>query len=220
MKLIPALQPIINTLNGKIAAYEVLGRWLQGDKILKPHETNPCWVTTDLKMLDLLLDYAEAMTQMPQRLFINVSDAVLSDDEIYREWRRRVTELVQAVGYPVCIEILETVTDDVLANRWGDLRTLPITLALDDFGNGHAHPDRLHEYGWDYCKFVAESLHEPTTMSAVRYCAGRSILMIAEHVESHELKELASRCGVRQHQGFLYYQPEVIDQRFKIGATA
>ena len=215
-KLIPALQPIINTKTGDTTGYEVLVRWHHEGRIILPHEIDPCWVCTDLEMLDVLLDHSDAMARMSQRLFVNVSQDVLQSDSAYKQWRTKMLDLLWTVTYPITVEVLESVSDAVLFKRWQDLRSLGVALAIDDDGEDYSQIERLKKYQWDYCKFDARTLTQDTCIKATRYCAGKSILMIAERVENNDLKQIASQCGLDHHQGFHYYQPEIITEFFEV----
>lgn len=219
MKIVPALQPIINIETGSIWAYEALMRWFVHGTLKDPSQIEPCWVTTDMLMLEKLVEYATPMRKMTQRLFINVSHETLCSDRAYYAWRHKLVELLWAVSYPVTIEVIESVSDEVLAKRWPDLRSIGMALALDDYGDDFSQLERLMRYDWDYCKFDASKLCKEKNALATAYCNEKRIQMIAEKVENSQLMANACQCGLFEHQEFHFYQPEIITHIFDIKVT-
>lgn len=207
MRIVPALQPISNVCTNQVVGYEVLARWSDGQQVYRPCEVSLPWHEIDQLMLGELLRYVGVMDRQLTRLFINVSAETMKHDRQWNLWIAKLNQLTVSVTYSLTVEIVESVEDCVLRERWGDIVDLGLQIALDDFGQKHATLDRLYEFHWDYCKLEAASMNSLASKEAIRYCKTKNIELIAEKIESSLESQYAKSNGMKNQQGYLHGMP-------------
>jgi diguanylate cyclase len=154
----------------------------------------------------------------PLRIAVNVSPRQLEDGRL----PGIVLETLLQTGLPAHrleIEITET---GLIAN-YGNaihtirkLRTLGVTVAMDDYGTGYSSLSTLQNFPFDKIKidrcFVAEVASSKLSAAIVRstllLAAGLNIPVLAEGVESEEALNFLEKEGCAQVQGYLFGRPQ------------
>ncbi|WP_051560214.1 putative bifunctional diguanylate cyclase/phosphodiesterase [Marinobacterium jannaschii] len=221
--LIPAFQPIMHTDSGEIRALEVLSR------IQLPDET----LMSAAEFIEIaesmgkihLLDYivmdkafAAARAENYQGLlFVNMSPRAVIISDFLSEVKM-LTAKHQLNPTQIVFEITERDTIkniSVLERFVGNLRSHGYKLAIDDFGSGFSSFHYLKHLPIDYVKiegeFIANMASDNRDMAFVSSIAKLSqelkLETIAEFVESQEVLEMVSSCGIDYAQGYHIGRP-------------
>jgi diguanylate cyclase (GGDEF)-like protein len=123
----------------------------------------------------------------------------------------------------LCIEITETSAVTSLANARAliqSLRSLQVSVALDDFGAGASSFGYLRELAVDWLKidgqFVRDLLTDPLDMAAVKcfveVARVTGMRTVAEFVETQDILDELRKLGVDCAQGYLVHQAEPLAQ--------
>ncbi len=144
------------------------------------------------------------------------SEATLADDRLFAQWS--LVARSRMAKNTLSIEITEQVSDNTLAHRWKQLKSLGVKIALDDFDQENSSLARLQNYDWDIAKFEVDL---PTGFSdyqmvGIEECAGRGITMIAERIENKQQALTAKDAGLILQQGFLWAHPEIVTAQMPI----
>ncbi len=153
---------------------------------------------------------------------INMSAASLAD----REFREDLLRCVQSnigLNQHVCLEMTESAamtnyedTVDFLeqAKRAG------CQIALDDFGTGFSSLSHIQDLPLDYIKIdgtfikniVNSDLDKALVTSVANIASVLEIKTVAEFVEDQQTLDLLGRLNIDYAQGYLFSQPEELDQ--------
>jgi diguanylate cyclase (GGDEF)-like protein len=207
--LTTVFQPIINLVDGKVIGYEALGR-LQGREedgfgpvlewARKRRRT-----TRTFRHLQALAFERAASRPEGTLLFLN---GRLSDVSILRRRNESWSDVV-----------LEVPESDRRLDQWsdelGDLRTLGLQVAIDDWGVGTADPLRLIQLQPQWVKIdvaLVRQIDHPDVERLVDLLVrwvnpGTQIL--AEGIETESQLEALRHLGVRYGQGFALAQPSL-----------
>lgn len=216
MRIVPALQPIINVCTDQVMGYEILARWWDGQQVYRPDDVNLPWHEIDQLMLGEMLRYIGAMNKVSSRLFINVSADTMKSDRYWNLWIAKLNQLIFAATYALTIEIVESVDDSVLRKRWQDITAMGLSVALDDFGQQHATLDRLYAFPWNYCKLESTTMNSRVCKEAIHYCKRKNIHLIAEKIESALEAEYARDNGMNDQQGYHHGMPLLLTETFTL----
>lgn len=221
---VPYFQPLIDAATGQISSAEVLVRW--------PHETRgllapAVFLDTAanlgiLKRIDevvfghlgeILAGFDRAEIGLP-RVAINVSAGRLADPSLIHD--------IKSSGiHPgrLTVEILESVYLERIGDvvRWtlDELVDLGVTIAVDDFGTGHASVQGLLKIRPSVLKidrqFIQPIVEDETARALVTSIIGigKSLGMsiVAEGVETEEHAFFARDMGCDFLQGFYFGRP-------------
>ena len=162
-----------------------------------------------------------------QRISINLSGVSISD-AAFLEYVKYQFEASGASPDAVIIELTESSALNNFAAAMDfitTLKALGCQFALDDFGKGFSSLSNLKQLPVDYLKidggFILDILNDPVDDHFVRAICeiGHSIdkLIVAEYVESDEIRSRLTELGVDMAQGFGIARPaaiETFDSRF------
>ncbi len=218
-----ALQPVVDTLTGKISHHEVLVRF--------PFDGSPApYIAAAEKrglisQLDcIMLDAAAARLERgDMRLAVNVSGESIQRADIGRELHR-ILKLHDIDHSRLTLEITESsqIHDfDTTTKVVESLRETGAKIVLDDFGAGAASFGYLRSLNVDGVKFDGCFLSEPgcqhrnwALMSAIaRMCDELGMTAVGERVETETDRQTLLRAGVPLAQGYHFGRP-VIDESF------
>lgn len=162
------------------------------------------------------LQLADKMLFDKPHIITNISEATLADDRLFAQWS--LVARSRMAKNTLSIEITEQVSDNTLAHRWKQLKSLGVKIALDDFDQENSSLARLQNYDWDIAKFEVDL---PTGFSdyqmvGIEECAGRGITMIAERIENKQQALTAKDAGLILQQGFLWAHPEIVTAQMPI----
>lgn len=217
------LQPIVDIVDGHVAAFEALCRTPPGSLLATPGELFDAAARAGRLVA---LEHAVALQHvrrfvaldLPGRLFVNVSaDALLA-----QAGRAEVfTAQVRALGLPPSRLVIELTETRPTADAHGlrevgrELRACGLQLALDDLGEGFASLRRWVDIEPAFVKIdrhfvdgIAASAQKRQFLQSILAMAdsgGASV--IAEGVEQEGDLEMLRALGVRLCQGFLLARP-------------
>ena len=219
-------QPIVNTIDGEIYAYEALMR-PESDMCLSPFH---------------ILKYAELMGRLndiERATFLNVLNIIESDKAKFKNRLvflnsipktkvsgddfRRVGELLMKHSDTVVVEMTEQDEPDETELNAVKERYLNMGIhtAIDDYGTGYSNVKNLLRYMPNYVKIdrslLSEIQNSPKKRHFVReiieFCHGNGIMALAEGVETYEELRAVILLGVDLIQGFYTAKPnaDIID---------
>ena len=214
-------QPIINLDKNKVEYYEALLRITTDDEIIPP---NKIFQLIEAKKLDYELDIAIfkqivndlKMGVIPEKtgISINVSGPSIINKEIVKQLSPFEPYLSQ---YKIVLEITETSLITNINHASENIRQLKdsgFLIALDDFGSGYSSISYLSTMPVDIVKFditLIRQLEDEKQFSIISHLAKMiretGHLLVAEGIETEELKEKIKQLGFNYAQGYLYGKP-------------
>ena len=221
-KVFPVFQPIGDSYNLKVHAYEVLMRMEGEDRIVPASEFVPLAESIGLiHKLDYIV-IEKALEELSRsgfggRLFFNLSPRAL----ILRDFIENVVRIVRDLRIDpdrVVFEITERETVrnmELLKSFAAKLKEEGFHFAIDDFGSGFASFMYLKHLPVDYIKIegdfirslLSSRMDKAFVVSITAMCRSLGIKTIAEFVESGEILEAVRRIGVDYVQGFYVGKP-------------
>lgn len=234
-------QPICDLDNGRIAGFEALIRWHHPtDGVMQPKDF--LWIaeqtgfireiglwtleraSRDWPALKKLTGHAKPFVS------VNLSAAQLSDERlvddvkaIFASQNIRPTELKLELTETAMIEHPE-----IALNIMTKLTESGCCIALDDYGSGHSALGRLQRY--PICTIKIDStLVEPITKtvqnqeivrSTVALAHSLNMNVVAEGVESEELRTMLLGMKCEFGQGWLFGGPATLQELLKNGAKS
>lgn len=211
-------QPMVNAVTGAIESAEALARWTH-----PVHGAVPPDIFIPLAERSGLINAlgrsvlrraCRDILALPVKLSVNLSPAQFWDDRLGTE----IADVLTETGFPADrleLEITETFLlrrPDAAANILAHLRTLGVSIALDDFGSGFASIGYLRQLSFDRLKIDRQFIEPLSGWGAaadlVKVIASLGKLLnlqvTAEGVETPIQAELARQAGCSQLQGWLF----------------
>jgi diguanylate cyclase (GGDEF)-like protein/PAS domain S-box-containing protein len=218
----PAFQPIFDIQSGREVAREVLARMRLKDTVVQAKDFITIAEELGLtRELDLhIIDQALRLTPADQALFLNVDLSSFVDRHFVEELIA-LLEPARRAGRAITIEITEreavSITDTLLEDIQC-LRNIGCKLALDDFGSGYSTYYFLDQFRPDYLKiegsFVRAMLESEAARKIVTHIHELALSFgmetIAENVENEAIREALADIGIRNVQGWLYGEPQLM----------
>ncbi len=222
-RIVPYFQPIVNSKNMKIEAYEVLTRIVNGDRVIPAAE----FIETAEAMgvigrLDYqLLEKAFAKVReknYPGTLFLNLSPKLLILSEFMPTVRRLLKDY-DLDPTKMVFEITErdTVKNMKLLERFiHDMKLEGFRFAIDDFGAGYSSYQYIKTFKIDYLKVDGEFIRNMTgdrsveraiVSSIVALAENIGIKTIAEFVETEDIMNQVESVGIDFAQGYYIQMP-------------
>ncbi|WP_300037876.1 EAL domain-containing protein [uncultured Roseobacter sp.] len=223
-EFVPFFQPLIDAATGRISSAEVLVRWRHPSKgLLPPAEFLD--VAADMGILnqvdeivfsqlrELLEVFDTSEIELP-KVAINVSAGRLTDPTFIHDIRTSGISPGR-----LTVEILESVylerMGDLVSWAIDELNEMGVTIAVDDFGTGHASVQGLLHIKPDLLKidrqFIQPMVENETSRGLVASIAaiGKSLgtKIVAEGIESEAHAYLARDMGCDHLQGFHFGRP-------------
>ena len=221
------LQPIVNRGDRRATRAEALARWRGPDGTLIPPdrfipiaEQDPAvmdrltlWVIGEAAALHLRLSSNGPVPHIS----VNVSGTNLRE----LDFQDRVEAILRQSGVPssaIGLEITETVAvhqSQTSADVLTRLRLKGFTLAVDDFGTGHATLESIRHLPFSTLKidrlYVAEMTRSPEAAaivgSVIRLADSLGLESVAEGVETQAVADLLTALKVGAMQGHLFSEP-------------
>lgn len=218
-----AFQPIVDTLNGDVFAYEALVRGADGagagEVLARVTEANRYAFDQQCRVAAIEQAVAAGLLDTGARLSINfLPNAVYSPLACIQLTLRTA----RAVGMPtdrLMFEFTENEKLDVahVESIVAAYRQMSFTTALDDFGAGHAGLGLLARFTPDVVKLDMElvrgidaSLPRRMIVEGVaRMCAGMGVTLVAEGIETEAEHAALRTLGVRYQQGYWFARPAI-----------
>ena len=218
-----AYQPMVDSRSRAMIGVEALARWPKSsDRRLAPDRfigiAEEHGLINDLGSLILRMACRDMAQRPGLKLAVNISALQANDPGL-------VSNIVHIAGemeFPLNrleIEFTETAlirNEQRAAEVITQLKSLGITVALDDFGSGYASVGYLRKYAFDKIKLdrsLTQSLsNSPDTQRVVQgtilIAKGLSAYIIAEGVETEEEARLLHLSGCHQLQGYFFGKPQ------------
>ncbi|WP_425040702.1 EAL domain-containing protein [Primorskyibacter sp. S187A] len=235
---VPYFQPLIDVETGKMYSAEVLVRWphpelglLAPDTFLATAANLGFVKTIDEIVFGHLrdtLDVFDASGVDLPRIGINVSTARLADPTFIHDIKSSGIDPKRLI-----VEILETVSLERMSDvvRWAvsELNELGVTIAVDDFGTGHASVQGLLQIQPSVLKidrqFIDPILESETSrkLAASMVGIGKSLglRIVAEGIKTEAQARAAADMGCDYLQGFLFGAPmDATELHDKLAANA
>lgn len=219
-------QPIVDLQRKEAAYYEALVRiqhedeWILPSSIFPLVEARRLEVELDRAILSCILrDLAAGHIPVGSGLSINLSGLIVVNSRVL-EWLAPFSAYMK--DYHFTLEVTETALITQLGMATEHLKKLQamgFTIALDDFGSGYSSLRYLASMPVDLVKFdisLIHSLSDKRQQSIVQHLA-RMILesgyqLVAEGIETDELRQRVTELGFHYGQGYLFGRPEQVCQ--------
>ena len=220
----PEYQPIFDRKLGRYGGVEVLLRWQDNqDKIIMPDffiqeaESTGIIVPITLQIIEIAFKEAKAtLSNYPDfHLAFNISALHFTDPHFFTKFNLLVEQHVISPTQ-IIFEITERDLLDknnaIFGNKMQQLRQAGFSLAVDDYGTGHASISYLQHFPFNYLKIdkvfiqaigtkaITESLNDAIISMAKRL----NLIIIAEGVETEEQVTYLSEHEVRFLQGWYF----------------
>jgi diguanylate cyclase (GGDEF)-like protein len=219
-------QPKVSLSNGKIVGLEALARWQHPiDGLLSPavfidlieqsdaiHSFSRFVITEAIRQGKEWLDMSISLP-----ISINLSAYNLADTEIVPYLREQL-ERYQLPAHLLEVELTESasmIDVQVTQRAFAELRSLGVTISIDDFGTGMSSFAYLRELDMDYVKidrsFVAsmtlDKRNELVVKGIISMCHDLGRNVIAEGIETQEQAQKLCELGCLFGQGYFFGRP-------------
>lgn len=221
-------QPKVSLVSNKVVSAEALGRWTSKRWGVVP----PAMFIELLGQIGLMNEYTywaigEALGQARRwsddgvfRVAVNISPHTLMHPEFVRELQSLVRN--KDNGQHLIFEITENLflsEHDRLDEVLQYIRSMGISLSIDDYGTGYSSLSRLTKLPVAELKidqsFIREMMHHPDDKAIVRstidLAHNLGLTVVAEGVERQEEYELLEDLGCDVAQGYLISKPLPLD---------
>ncbi len=223
----PAYQPLFDREKNRYSGVEVLLRWQSNegneDKVIMPDffiaeaETNGLIVPITLQIIEqTFIETRSILKDYPNfHLGFNISALHFTDTLFFEQFALLVTQY-SISPTQIILEITERdlldKNDKIFFNKMRELRQSGFSLAVDDYGTGHASISYLHHFPFNYLKIdklfvqaigtkaITESLNDAIINMAKRL----NLIIIAEGVETEEQVNYLALHEVRYLQGWYF----------------
>jgi EAL domain-containing protein (putative c-di-GMP-specific phosphodiesterase class I)/PAS domain-containing protein len=220
-------QPIVRLPSAEIHHFEVLARFYDDQGQLIPTERLITFAEQvnmihrlDLAMMRRTLKWIRSQLEegIDARVAVNVSGQSLENPDFCRSvialFERNRNSLPQLM-----LEITETakIEDMDGAAIWlTRFRDFGVEICLDDFGTGASNFRYLSSLDVDYVKMDGISIRQSLRSakgraflkSLVDLCHQLGVEVVAEMIETDEMRELVTKAGFDYAQGYLFGKPE------------
>ncbi|OAN49924.1 signal transduction protein [Paramagnetospirillum marisnigri] len=234
-RLVPFYQPIVSAKDGRIEAYEVLARVVDGDKsvcagdFIESAEELGLAGEIDNAVFERAIEALASGVLGDAKVFVNLSAKSLTN----RERMMDIPHRLKAAGINPGRIVLE-ITEREALPHFGDvvtmvneLRAQGLAFALDDFGSGFSSFLYLKYITVDYVKIEGSFIRQIVTderdrimVEHVHSMARRfGMITIAEFVEDEETMDLLREMGINLCQGFHISTPKPVEKLRPITAT-
>lgn len=238
------LQPKIDLATGKIYAAEALVRWISdSDVIVYPNDFIPLFeqngfcTELDLYMFDKVCAHIRYyLDNGIEPIYFSINQTkLLIFQKGYTDKLRAIINKHKIPPKYLVIEVLEDLaTHNVneLNNRINELKTLGLSIALDDFGSGYSSLNIVAGLDIDEIKFDREFLlaEDPEQIKKnhmilrvlSKLTKELGIRTVVEGVERNEDVEFLKTIDCDLAQGYYYDRPipvDAFDQKYMIPGT-
>ena len=215
-------QAVLNCARNEVEYYEVLMRIQDNDELIYPKDIFPI---IERHALEKELDYAvirELLTSFEQQTIpehcgvsLNLSAATLVRPNLYDLF---IPFLPYLAKHKFVLEVTETalITHLQYANdNLEKLRRDGFIIALDDFGSGYSSIRYLANMPIDIVKFDITMIHDlnknrrtrTIIQDTAKLVLDAGFQLVAEGIETEEIREMVSEMGATHLQGYLIGRP-------------
>lgn len=228
----PVYQPIFNNQKEAFTGAEVLLRWRDNlDELIMPDffipeaETSGLIIPITLQIVETVFKESKALLRENPgfHLSFNVSALHFKHNSFFDDFYKLV-ELFHISPSQIVLEITErdllNKNDSFLLTRMHELRRANYSLAVDDFGTGHASISYLHHFPFNYLKidklFIhaigTKALTESLNSTIIQMAKNLQLIIVAEGVETEEQLRYLKLNEVELIQGWYFSKALPIDR--------
>jgi diguanylate cyclase (GGDEF)-like protein len=229
-------QPIVNIITGKIVKMEALLRWhnsqlgLVAPNIFIPlAEKNGSIIPIGEWVLKTACAQNKIWQQMgltPIKISVNLSVRQFQQPNLLTSIASILQQTQLSPSY-LELEITESVTmqnTEIAKTTLQELHEMGISLSMDDFGTGYSSLSYLKQFPFctlkidrSFVKDLPTSAEDIAIVDAVITLGqGLNLNVVAEGVETEELKELLKNLGCEYIQGYLFSKPLPAEEATKL----
>ncbi len=220
----PVYQPLFNQELARFTGVEVLLRWkdeenniIMPDVFISEAEITGLIIPITLQIIDIALkDSKPLLKNYPNfHIAFNVSALHFTDPYFFSHFYKLI-EKYSISSSQILLEITERdlldKNDSVFKDKMLELRQKGFSLAVDDYGTGHASISYLQHFPFNYLKIdklfiqaigtkaITESLND----AIIQMAKGLGLIIIAEGVETAEQVDFLTERSVGLLQGWFY----------------
>ena len=233
-----AYQPVVDTQALRVTGLEVLLRWrhpvageIPPDAFINFAESQKMIVPLTQHLFELIArDAAELEKVLPVgvKFGINIAPDHLHSESFKADIQKLLTSL-PAHHFQIVLEITER---DMLNHREANtlfewLHNEGFEIAIDDFGTGYASYARLKSVDADILKIdgdfirniVNNSLDYQIVASICHLARMKKMLVVAEYVETEEIRSAVHALGIDYVQGYLIGRPAPLESLLETEAS-
>ena len=222
--IIPVFQPIVDA-TGKILKYETLMRLRivedGQEKLISPYFFLETAIQTKLYpqlSYSIISAALESLKDAEHTLSINLAYNDFTNPEIIDLLSHELSH--HDIGHRLIFEIVESENIGdyaILKNFIDKFRHYGVRIAIDDFGAGFSSFQQIVETSPDYIKIdgslvkdIDSDLSSLTIVKAIiQFSQELGIRVIAEFVHAEHILNILQSLGVKEYQGFYFYEPSV-----------
>ncbi|WP_253382817.1 EAL domain-containing protein [unidentified bacterial endosymbiont] len=195
------------------------GEMISPDRFLPVAQEFGLSSRVDLWVLERTLRFMSAQRErLPgQRFAINLAPSTICRVQFPQEVGRLLTKY-NIEGWQLIIEVTESSTftgAEQAIKTLAQLQIMGVRIAIDDFGTGYASYARLKNVNADILKIdgsfirniVSNSLDYQIVASICHLARMKRMLVVAEYVETEEIRSAVHALGIDYIQGYLIGKP-------------
>jgi len=232
----PVYQPLFDVDKKKFTGVEVLLRWadntgetIMPDSFIAETEGSGLIIPITLQMIEeSFQELKSVFKEHPDfHMGINLCAAHFLDPYFFNEFYR-LADKYNITSHQVLFEITERDLIDknntLFNDRMQELRARGHSLAIDDYGTGHASISYLQQFPFDHLKidklFVqaigTKAITESLNDAIIHMAKNLKLHIIAEGVETKEQVNYLAANGVRFLQGWYFSKALTIDKLIEL----
>lgn len=228
----PSYQPIFDNISQRFTGAEILVRWQSNqDQVIMPdlfiHEAENSGLIIPITLQIIETAFREFQDILQDHsyfhLAINISALHFTDPHFFKKFFL-LKEYHNISASQIVFEVTERdlldTNNPIFSNTMQKLRQAGFSLAIDDYGTGHASISYLQHFPFNYLKIdkifiqaigtkaITESLND----AIINMAKSLNLKIIAEGVETEEQRNYLSKNGVQFFQGWYFSKAIPIEE--------